>query len=200
MSFEQHKDRAIADQPAMTHPDFAHAAPMVKLLQQLGDGYYFDRSLHLYGTSHDPAHDWVARTKLLHNRYGFVQGISKFLPFGEDAFGNQFAYHEGEAVLFNIETGQAEKICDNLVNWPAALAADLDYFTGQSLVVAWNSSQRPLEPGQRLTPKLPFVGGGEYALENLYANDCMSIIDFNANLCEQIFDLPEGTEIRFDVK
>jgi hypothetical protein len=70
-----------------------------------------------------------------------------------------------------------------LVGWP--IARD------------WQRVNGPIRPGQRLVPKKPFVLGGEYAINNLYALDATVSMRFRGELAVQIRDLPDGTTVTF---
>lgn len=52
---------------------------------------------------------------------------------------------------------------------------------------------------ERLTPKMPFVIGGEYSLKNIYVNKFEKIISFNSNLAKQIKNLPDGTKVEIQI-
>lgn len=49
---------------------------------------------------------------------------------------------------------------------------------------------------ERLCPIIPFVVGGEYEIENLYAGSFPNYILANANIANQVYNLPEGTDIQ----
>jgi hypothetical protein len=53
--------------------------------------------------------------------------------------------------------------------------------------------------GTRLFPKTPFVLGGEYDVENLFALDASKGIMYLAEIYQQITHLPNGTEVRLRV-
>jgi len=76
---------------------------------------------------------------------------------------------------------------------------DYELHTGQRLAHAWQSQNRPLKPGERLVPKMPFVTGGEYAIQNLAAIEASRGMRFRGDLAVQIRDLPDGAQIRYSV-
>ena len=48
-------------------------------------------------------------------------------------------------------------------------------------------------------PKMPFVTGGEYAIQNLAAIEASRGMRFRGDLAVQIRDLPDGAQIRYSV-
>lgn len=56
-----------------------------------------------------------------------------------------------------------------------------------------------LVEGQRLVPKLPFVAGGEFEVDNLYAADAVEGMRARGNLAVQIRDLPDGAQISYRI-
>jgi len=75
--------------------------------------------------------------------------------------------------------------------------ADYPFRTGHPLARAWQAKNSPLRPGMRLLPKLLFVCGGQYEVENLYPLDDVQGMPFRASIANQIRDLPHGAEIVF---
>jgi hypothetical protein len=45
-------------------------------------------------------------------------------------------------------------------------------------------------------PKIPFVAGGDYAVDNLYAGDAIKSLRYRGEFAVQIRDVPEGGKIR----
>jgi len=58
---------------------------------------------------------------------------------------------------------------------------------------------RALAMGSRLMPKIPFVLGGRYRVENLYSLGSASAMKSRGNLARQFKDLPDGAQVRFEV-
>jgi hypothetical protein len=48
-------------------------------------------------------------------------------------------------------------------------------------------------------PKIPFILGGQYTFDNLYAGSPLEGMTFKGDLAMQIRDLPDGTKIRLRV-
>jgi hypothetical protein len=121
------------------------------------------------------------------------------LFFGEDVFGNSFCLREGEVVSFEAETGAVQRFAENIDEWARVVLGDYNLHTGFALAHAWQVKHGALPQDQRLLPKKPFVLGGEYVLENLYALDAVKGMRLRGSLATQIRDLPDGAQIRFEV-
>jgi hypothetical protein len=123
--------------------------------------------------------------------------LPKLLFFAEDIFGNQFAIHEDVIVSFDSETGEFEEMASSVAKWAKLILKDYENLTGHSIAHDWQQKHGALKPGERLLPRIPFVLGGEYSLDNLRKwNDKkgMRALGF---LATHIRDVPDGAEISF---
>jgi hypothetical protein len=82
---------------------------------------------------------------------------------------------------------------------PERILADYEVLTGYPLLHQWQAKHGALPIGVRLMPKVPFVLGGEYALDNLYSIAAVSGMKTRGNLARQIKDLPDGAQVEFRV-
>jgi hypothetical protein len=129
--------------------------------------------------------------------YGdLVQG---YLFFAEDVFGVQFALCNRGIRKFDPETGEFEDFASNLEEWAAKILEDYNYETGHQLAHDWQLQNGSLPAGRRLLPKIPFVLGGAYEVENLYAADALQGMMFRADIWRQIRELPDGSQIKLKV-
>jgi hypothetical protein len=157
-------------------------------------GYFYSNSLHLYGISPSyPHHDLNQMNALISREFGDL--ASRLFFFGEDLFGNQFGFASGGIIFFNIESAERKPVASDFQDWLDQLGKELDYYTGESLVL--NNSSFQLAWGKRLTPKVPFVLGGDYHKDNLILKDYFENISFNASIARQIHGLPDGTKYKF---
>lgn len=121
--------------------------------------------------------------------------LSDSIFFAEDIFGIQFCLKKDAVYSFNPETAEFKKIGNSLEAWAQWLLADHKFTTGWPLAHQWQVKHGALEPGMRLLPKVPFVCGGEYTVENLYA--CLDVegMSFRASIANQLIGVPDGTQI-----
>jgi len=162
-------------------------------------GFFFEESLHLYGLSKAPNfHNISFVNEFISHEYGKLSEGKTF--FGQDVFGNQFAFSNEGVVMFNIETANVEFLATNFEDWLRVLSEDTDYLTGRHLLKKWNAKNKPLEFGQRLCAKKPFIIGGEYDLENLYAQYFPTYLSSNANIARQVHNAPDGTQVILKVE
>ncbi len=66
--------------------------------------------------------------------------------------------------------------------------------TGYPLLHEWQQKNGAIAVGWRLMPKIRFVLGGSYRLENLYALSTVSAMKTRGNLARQLKDLPDGAQ------
>lgn len=121
------------------------------------------------------------------------------LFFAEDAFGNQFCLHHERVCSFDAETGELNELAANLETWASSLLNDYAFLTGHPLIHQWQAKNGALPAGSRLIPKIPFVLGGEYALQNLYPLVATRGMKSRGNLARQLKDLPDGARIEFRI-
>jgi len=165
------------------------------------DGFYaFESALHVFPSRPTPAEHSVAQwnaSDLWRHEYPNVDAGHYF--FAEDVFGGQFALSDDGVSTFDPETGLLERIADNLTGWARAVLDDYPYMTGFPLAHEWQLSNGALRVGRRLMPKVPFVLGGAFEVENLYDADSVSALRNRAKLASQIHGLPDGSSITLRV-
>jgi hypothetical protein len=121
------------------------------------------------------------------------------LFFAEDAFGGQFAIRNEAIECLDPETGDFTRLATSIAGWAAALLADPRVLTGYPVAHQWQSQHGLLTTKQRLVPKQPFVLGGEFSVQNLYAMDAAKGMCLRGDIARQIKNLPEGASVQFRV-
>lgn len=106
---------------------------------------------------------------------------------------------DGEVQNFEPETGEFQYIANDIENWAKAILSDYPFLTGFEFAHRWQESNGPIPPGKRLLPKMPFVMGGEYSMENLYVANSIEGMQFRGNIASQIQDSPDGTPVKFEI-
>jgi hypothetical protein len=132
-------------------------------------------------------------------QYEYAGLADKMLFFAEDAFGDQFCLSEGKVCSFDAETGEVKAMASSFEEWARRLLKEYDVLTGYPLLHQWQVKQGALPVGMRFMPKIPFVLGGQFALDNLYTIAAVSGMRTRGNLARQIKDLPDGAQVEFRV-
>jgi hypothetical protein len=173
---------------------------LLKLLNRRNGFYAFGAALHVLPSSCASAQmdleRWNAQS-LWRHLYG--ERTNGLLFFAEDVFGVQFSIQAGAVYKFDPETGESEIIAANLEGWATVIIDDPEYQTGYPLLNQWEQHHGLLSQGKRLLPKIPFVLGGQYNINNLYSLDAVTGMRLRADTWKQIKDLPDGSEIRLKV-
>jgi hypothetical protein len=138
-------------------------------------------------------------TSLIREKYNWINNIDKVKCFGKDVFSNQYVFYTDGVGILYIESGEIEYISKDFDEWLSIIKDDMDYYTGLSLSTKWSKLNGKLKYNESLSPKTPFILGGEYEIENLYNQDSISNLIFFSNLAKQIYELPNGAQIKFDV-
>lgn len=171
---------------------------LVALLGEKNGFYAFESALHVFPyRSFDVEMgllEWNA-SGLWVNEYRGMASEAVF--FAEDIFGGQFCIKQDGIFSFDPETAIFEHLAPNLDRWAKLIMEDYEYLTGYPLAHKWQQSQGILASGKRLIPKVPFVMGGDFSVDNLYAIDAVKAMRFRANLAIQIKELPDGAPIQW---
>lgn len=121
--------------------------------------------------------------------------IKEAIFFAEDAFGGQFGFIDGSIRSFDPENGEMTSVADDLESWAEWVLQNHRVRTGWPLMQQWQRSYGEIENGQRLVPKVPFVLGGKFSLDNLYKLEDVEAMRLRASIANQLYDCPPGTEI-----
>lgn len=177
------------------------AGKPLNAMLRLKNGFYaFESALHVLPSNCRKkcmdVEDWNA-PDLWRFEYGDILG--NHVCFAEDIFGEQFALSNGKVYRFDPETAGIEVMADSLEEWAEFILNNYETETGYPLAHEWQMLNGPLPIGQRLLPKVPFVLGGDYVVDNLYALDAVKGMKFRADIWRQIKDLPSGTQVKLKV-
>lgn len=126
------------------------------------NGFYaFESALHIFPLGKKDGvmdlESWNS-TEMWRDAYGDL--ARGYLFFGEDIFGDQFCLKQGGIGRFDAETGQVTHLASGLSEWAVLVLREYEHQTGYPLAHGWQVANRPIEPGERLAPKMPFVWWG----------------------------------------
>ena len=124
--------------------------------------------------------------------YGLADGLC---VFAEDIFGCQFAVTSEGVSVFDPETADIRPVAASVEEWAAEILDDYPALTGHQLAHDWQAVHGPLAPRDRLLALTPFVGGGEYTVDNLRAVDGARAMRIRGPLARQIHEAPDGAAI-----
>ena len=195
----------IASEALAAMPGAAEAGPLIgKLAEEIWskkNGFYaFESALLVRPFSSQKAPLGVAEWNDPSGwKRKFEADLSAEIFFAEDVFGEQFSLRQNGVLKFNPETGETELFAESLDGWAEKILENYALHTGHPLAREWQKKHGALSKGCRLAPKMPFVAGGEYAVSNLASMGDIELIEFRAQIANQIANLPEGAQIQIDV-
>lgn len=170
------------------------------MLFQRNGFYALESALHVFPSHSSPQEigldSWNEKTLWRSNYKGMADGC---LFFAEDVFGGQFCIKDGKVYIFDPETGASDYLADNIEGWANAIISDYEMLTGYPLAHQWQKQYGQLSAKKRLLPKIPFVAGGEFVADNLYLADAVEGMKLRADIANQIKDLPDGSQIKFNI-
>lgn len=167
-------------------------------LLHVRNGFYgFESALHVfpYKTAGEEIGllDWNKHSLWISSYEGMAIGA---LYFAEDVFGGQFCLREDGIYSFDPETADFTKLANSINEWCELILSDYQVITGYSLAHSWQEMNGPIPSGCRLAPKVPFVAGGSYELDNLYVCRSIELMKAGANIALQIRDIPDGSNVK----
>lgn len=172
-----------------------------KFISSVGNGgFFFDHSLHFYRLNNEEGFKSILSVnEELVREFGFL--FDGLYSFAQDIFANQFAFNidNGEVSFFNIETGQREVLAKGFKSWLDFMMSDIEYYTGMTYEREWKERHQ-IADNQRLQPKIPFVIGGNYKIDNFYVNDYPAYLSYNADIAKQIFTIKDGEKVKLNIK
>lgn len=173
---------------------------LLNLLRQRNGFYALESALHVFPSHSNEQEiglaDWNKNSLWRDDYKGLADDC---LFFAEDVFGGQFCIKENKIYTFDPETGALEFLADDIESWAKEVVSDYEVLAGYPLAHQWQKQHGQLPTRKRLLPKLPFVAGGEFVLDNLYLADAVEGMKFRADIANQIKDLPDGVQIKFNV-
>ncbi len=176
------------------------ADELLSMLRERNGFYALESALHVF-PSHSSQQEMGLEkwndSALWRNDYKGMADDCLF--FAEDVFGGQFCIKDNKVYTFDPETGALDYLADDIEGWAKAIVSDYAVLTGYPLAHQWQEQHGQLPAKKRLLPKIPFVAGGEFALDNLYLADSVDGMKFRADIANQIKELPDGAQIKFSV-
>lgn len=176
------------------------SSELLEMLRLKNGFYSLESALHVFPAQSTEQeyglNEWNS-DKLWRNSYNKLK--DELLFFAEDIFGGQFCIYNDRIYQFDPETAVLEYMADGLEEWARKIIQDYDYYTGYSLANEWQKNNGLVPKNNRLAPKIPFVMGGEFSLENLYLTESVTGMRARANIANQIKNLPDGKKIHFEI-
>lgn len=120
------------------------------------------------------------------------------LCFAHDLFGGQFVITKSGVIHMDPETGHVMPYADSIEGWAERLLDHYAEDTAWGLGHEWQMIHGSLPPHMRLLPKLPFVLGGEYEVENLIAVECHEAMNYWGQLYNAIKGVSDGEVVTLD--
>ncbi|HZX59363.1 MAG TPA: SMI1/KNR4 family protein [Mucilaginibacter sp.] len=188
----------------MTESDFILLKQLVsdtgylEFIENNNGGFFYKNSIHIYSITLTPYFNSFFRVNEVIKKE-YINILDNEIFFGQELFGNQFGFSSNGIIFFNIETGERTIIGKTFSDWIDVIDSDIEYYSGINVMEAWVQLNGKLNNEQRLCPKIPFIVGGNYEIENLYSQPFPDYITSNANIANQIYGLPDGTPIRLKI-
>ncbi len=168
------------------------------LLTQCNGGYFLDDALHLYGIGMaEETEDLVKWNEPALWKAGYGKWAENLIFFGEDAYGNQFAFNtrlSGQVELFFCETGSTEYVGSRFEDF-CRLAVEREADLLATPFLRAFQEKESLLPGQHLDFIIPLALGGKETWENAQKMQAVAHMHACSKIARQIHNLPPGTPI-----
>lgn len=180
--------------PPLDDFDFLRSLPdgIQGLLRENNGFILHDGAFHLRGVCDHPnwhslRHAWTGDHSFS-RLYATV--TTSDIPFAEDAFGDQFLWRDGRVLRLFSETGLLDQVAKSLGEF-------LHQIDTQTMEYLNFNPEMKLEPGMLWHVYPPFVCNSLTPNRSFKAVPTVELRAFNANLAEQLKDLPDGTKIEY---
>lgn len=193
---------ALAPPPALAPKllnSFELGEELFHMLQRKNGFYAFESALHVFPISSEGCmslEEWNSNSLW---RAGFHDLAAGLLFFAEDAFQDQFCLSTEGVVRFESESGHKVPVTLSIEGWADKMLGAYAREAGWTLASMWQAENGPIPTGKRLMPKTPFLLGGAYSLDNLWAGDSIEGMRFKADLALQTRNVPDGAQIKLVV-
>jgi hypothetical protein len=191
----------FVDGPPRVVPRGRVEAELAELLGERNGWYAFESALHVFGSGpggrdHTTVERWNDPATWVSHYDGMADG---YLFFAEDVFGSQFAIRDDTVVTFDPETGEPDRLASGIEDWADQILSEYDVLTGYPVAHEWQQRHGPLPLGRRLVPKTPFVLGGAFTVDNVYALDSVEGMRLRGDIACQLRDVPDGSTVEIHV-
>jgi len=129
----------------------------------------------------------------------YLIDIQDHFFFAENILGEPFSISKNGVFFLDPETAEFSEFAEDIEEWALKVLAEPELHAGYGLAHAWQSKHGALFEGERLGPKVPFVLGGEFEIENLARRSDIELMEFRVQLANQIHSLPDGAEIQIEI-
>ena len=160
------------------------------ILFQRNGFYAFESALHVFPSDLSDStiniENWNSENLWQKN---YNELMKDYFFFAEDIFGSQFCVLDNKIYLFDPETANAQEMASNFDEWAYKILNRSNFFTGFPLAHEWQSKNGAISTKERLLPKIPFVLGGKFVVDNLYNLNAIQGMKIRADLATQICSL-----------
>jgi hypothetical protein len=188
--------------PPIDDPDILADVPIEyrELLENVNGLIAFAGGLHIRGGCsapdwHSLRHAWRG-PEALHTKFRAVRPAD--LPFGQDAFGDQFFLRDAQVCRLTAESGEVEPLGADLLTFLEEACRDPIEYLSLMALERFRAEGGELRPGQLLNVYPPFVVQSE-GLPSLRAIAAADRLGFLAHLAAQIADLPDGAQVELKI-
>lgn len=174
-------------------------ADLRSMIEQENGFVAFRGGLHVRGACAVPSwhslRGWWLGENSLADKYPLLRRGD--IPFGQDAFGDQFLLREAKVWRLVAETGDLESLELSLVEFLSAAAADPFEFLALMALLEFEREGGALEPGQLLSVFPPFCVKSDSETRSYRAVSAEDRLAFLADLADQVANLRDGDIVRF---
>lgn len=172
----------------------AHAPALFEMLSLKNGFYAFESALHVFPIG---LKEGVMDIETW-NSYSLWRSCYESLSdgcyfFAEDIFGVQFCTRNNSIYTFNPETGETVEFAQDLLSWSRRILSEYELATGFPFAHEWQQSFGQLNAGERLMPKVFFVFGGSFELQNLCKIEAVKGMKIRAPIALKTKRLADGS-------
>ncbi|QPB41637.1 hypothetical protein [Rodentibacter haemolyticus] len=120
----------------------------------------------------------------------------EYIFFGDNVLGDGFCTYKNLFYKYDFESGDLEFMGNTLEDFSKELIINYNYYTGYSIAKQWMETQSVVSFNDVLMPKIPFILGGEYSINNLYMSNIYESIQLKQYIYNKTKESEDGEKIK----
>ena len=126
--------------------------------------------------------------------------IKDIIFFADNVLSYQYGIYNDCVVVFNPEDASIEKIATSIEEWYYIMKSDAATYLYSDILNRWEKKKGKILLGEKLTPSLPFILGGDYCIENFVKTNELDAMKYYCQYAKILYNLQDGEQVIIKTK
>lgn len=126
--------------------------------------------------------------------------IKDIVFFADNILSYQYGVYNDCVVVFNPEDASIEKIATSIEEWYSIIKSDTVTYLYRDILESWEKMKGKILLGEKLTPSLPFILGGDYCIENFVKSNELEAMKYYCQYAKVLHNLQDGEQVIIKIK